>query len=210
MWDILILKMFSRFYLKFSLTWQCCVFICCVWQLEGGGEGVGRRGRERGHGGRSKYVPLTLPSGLCTEYKECFSLYDKQQRGKIKATDLMVVMRCLGASPTPGEVQRHLLTHGIGEWAGPEWLVGGECTIWAGGWALSLAAGVLGRGPAGGGVNSSDRGGAGGRQNSPELAVETDDQVYGAITQAALNPYSDRLPPPIPLLPVSCTEDHGI
>ncbi|XP_006758453.1 PREDICTED: calmodulin-like protein 4 isoform X1 [Myotis davidii] len=47
------------------------------------------------------------------EYKECFSLYDKQQRGKIKATDLMVVMRCLGASPTPGEVQRHLQTHKI-------------------------------------------------------------------------------------------------
>lgn len=47
------------------------------------------------------------------EYKECFSLYDKQQRGKIKATDLLVSMRCLGASPTPGEVQRHLQTHGI-------------------------------------------------------------------------------------------------
>ncbi|XP_059768930.1 calmodulin-like protein 4 isoform X2 [Balaenoptera ricei] len=47
------------------------------------------------------------------EYKECFSLYDKQQRGKIKATDLLMVMRCLGASPTPGEVQRHLQTHKI-------------------------------------------------------------------------------------------------
>ncbi|CAH6871867.1 Calml4 [Phodopus roborovskii] len=47
------------------------------------------------------------------KYKECFSLYDKQQRGKIKATDLLVSMRCLGASPTPGEVQRHLQTHGI-------------------------------------------------------------------------------------------------
>lgn len=51
------------------------------------------------------------------EYKECFSLYDKQQRGKIKAADLLMVMRCLGASPTPGEVQRHLRTHRIGEWA---------------------------------------------------------------------------------------------
>ena len=51
------------------------------------------------------------------EYKECFSLYDKQQRGKIKATDLLTVMRCLGASPTPGEVQRHLQTHRIGECA---------------------------------------------------------------------------------------------
>ncbi|KAB0343860.1 hypothetical protein FD754_020786, partial [Muntiacus muntjak] len=46
-------------------------------------------------------------------FKECFSLYDKQQRGKIKATDLLTVMRCLGASPTPGEVRRHLQTHGI-------------------------------------------------------------------------------------------------
>lgn len=51
--------------------------------------------------------------GPLREYKECFSLYDKQQRGKIKATDLLVSMRCLGASPTPGEVQRHLQTHGI-------------------------------------------------------------------------------------------------
>ncbi|XP_022435589.1 calmodulin-like protein 4 isoform X1 [Delphinapterus leucas] len=60
---------------------------------------------------------LTVPPGLGVggdaEYKECFSLYDKQQRGKMKATDLLMVMRCLGASPTPGEVQRHLQTHGI-------------------------------------------------------------------------------------------------
>ncbi|XP_045678221.1 calmodulin-like protein 4 isoform X2 [Phyllostomus hastatus] len=54
-----------------------------------------------------------LSQDQINEYKECFSLYDKQQRGKIKATDLMVVMRCLGASPTPGEAQRHLQTHGI-------------------------------------------------------------------------------------------------
>ncbi|NXF86808.1 CALL4 protein, partial [Eubucco bourcierii] len=47
------------------------------------------------------------------EFKECFSLYDKKQKGKIKASDLMVVMRCLGASPTPGEVQRHLHLHKI-------------------------------------------------------------------------------------------------
>lgn len=60
------------------------------------------------------------------EYKECFSLYDKQQRGKMKATDLLMVMRCLGASPTPGEVQRHLQTHGIGELAGPAQLPGKE------------------------------------------------------------------------------------
>ncbi|XP_058150379.1 calmodulin-like protein 4 [Dasypus novemcinctus] len=54
-----------------------------------------------------------LSQDQINEYKECFSLYDKQQRGKIKAVDLMVVMRCLGASPTPGEVQQHLQTHGI-------------------------------------------------------------------------------------------------
>lgn len=77
------------------------------------------RERTEGVGVESEGMLLILPSGLCTEYKECFSLYDKQQRGKIKASDLMVVMRCLGASPTPGEVQRHLQTHGIGEWAGP-------------------------------------------------------------------------------------------
>ncbi|NXU81048.1 CALL4 protein, partial [Oreotrochilus melanogaster] len=47
------------------------------------------------------------------EFKECFSLYDKNQKGKIKATDLMAVMRSLGASPTPGEVQRHLHLHKI-------------------------------------------------------------------------------------------------
>ncbi|XP_040425435.1 calmodulin-like protein 4 isoform X1 [Cygnus olor] len=47
------------------------------------------------------------------EFKECFSLYDKKQKGKIKASDLMAVMRCLGASPTPGEVQRHLHLHEI-------------------------------------------------------------------------------------------------
>ncbi|XP_059714734.1 calmodulin-like protein 4 isoform X1 [Haemorhous mexicanus] len=47
------------------------------------------------------------------EFKECFSLYDKKQKGKIKASDLLAVMRCLGASPTPGEVQRHLQLHRI-------------------------------------------------------------------------------------------------
>lgn len=77
------------------------------------------RERTEGVGVEGEGPLLILTSGLCTEYKECFSLYDKQQRGKIKAPDLMVVMRCLGASPTPGEVQRHLQTHGIGEWAGP-------------------------------------------------------------------------------------------
>ncbi|NXO71829.1 CALL4 protein, partial [Phainopepla nitens] len=47
------------------------------------------------------------------EFKECFSLYDKKQKGKIKASELLAVMRCLGASPTPGEVQRHLQLHRI-------------------------------------------------------------------------------------------------
>ncbi|XP_041325098.1 calmodulin-like protein 4 isoform X3 [Pyrgilauda ruficollis] len=36
-----------------------------------------------------------------------------KQKGKIKASDLLAVMRCLGASPTPGEVQRHLQLHRI-------------------------------------------------------------------------------------------------
>uniref|UniRef100_A0A671DVH7 Calmodulin-like protein 4 n=1 Tax=Rhinolophus ferrumequinum TaxID=59479 RepID=A0A671DVH7_RHIFE len=60
-------------------------------------------------------VCQAFPEGVSgpLKYKECFSLYDKQQRGKIKAPDLIVVMRCLGASPTPGEVQQHLRTHGI-------------------------------------------------------------------------------------------------
>ncbi|XP_013374355.1 PREDICTED: calmodulin-like protein 4 isoform X1 [Chinchilla lanigera] len=54
-----------------------------------------------------------LSQDQINEYKECFSLYDKQQRGKIKATDLLVAMRCLGASPTPGEAEQHLQTHRI-------------------------------------------------------------------------------------------------
>ncbi|KAE8297551.1 Calmodulin-like protein 4 [Larimichthys crocea] len=42
------------------------------------------------------------------EFKECFSLYDKKQNGKIDVKDLITVMRCLGTSPTLGEIQRHL------------------------------------------------------------------------------------------------------
>ncbi|KAJ3593741.1 hypothetical protein NHX12_006075 [Muraenolepis orangiensis] len=34
------------------------------------------------------------------EFKECFSLYDKKQKGKIEAGDLVTVMRSLGTSPT--------------------------------------------------------------------------------------------------------------
>ncbi|XP_061830905.1 calmodulin-like protein 4a [Nerophis lumbriciformis] len=47
------------------------------------------------------------------EFKECFSLYDKKQKGKIDAKDLVTVMRCLGTSPTLGEIERHLQVHKI-------------------------------------------------------------------------------------------------
>ncbi|KAL6113492.1 calml4 [Pungitius sinensis] len=47
------------------------------------------------------------------EFKECFSLYDKKQKGKIVVKDLITVMRCLGTSPTFGEVERHLQVHKI-------------------------------------------------------------------------------------------------
>ncbi|XP_039992691.1 calmodulin-like protein 4 [Xiphias gladius] len=47
------------------------------------------------------------------EFKECFSLYDKNQKGKIVAKDLITVMRCLGTSPTFGEIERHLQVHKI-------------------------------------------------------------------------------------------------
>ncbi|KAM6304412.1 calmodulin-like protein 4 [Podargus strigoides] len=60
-----------------------------------------------------KIMAKFLSQDQINEFKECFSLYDKKQKGKIKASDLMAVMRCLGASPTPGEVQRHLHLHKI-------------------------------------------------------------------------------------------------
>uniref|UniRef100_A0AAV2LV02 EF-hand domain-containing protein n=1 Tax=Knipowitschia caucasica TaxID=637954 RepID=A0AAV2LV02_KNICA len=47
------------------------------------------------------------------EFKECFSLYDRQQKGKIQVKELITVMRCLGTSPTVGEVDRHLQLHKI-------------------------------------------------------------------------------------------------
>lgn len=50
----------------------------------------------------------------CAEFKECFSLYDKKQKGKIDAKDLITVMRCLGTSPTFSEIERHLQVHKIG------------------------------------------------------------------------------------------------
>uniref|UniRef100_A0A096NMG4 Calmodulin-like protein 4 n=1 Tax=Papio anubis TaxID=9555 RepID=A0A096NMG4_PAPAN len=82
-------------------------------RLEAGGTERGSGSSERTSGSRGLRMAKFLSQDQINEYKECFSLYDKQQRGKIKATDLMVAMRCLGASPTPGEVQRHLQTHGI-------------------------------------------------------------------------------------------------
>ncbi|XP_028330999.1 calmodulin-like protein 4a [Gouania willdenowi] len=47
------------------------------------------------------------------EFKECFSLYDMKQKGKIASKDLITVMRCLGTSPTFGEIERHLQVHKI-------------------------------------------------------------------------------------------------
>ncbi|XP_014808168.1 PREDICTED: LOW QUALITY PROTEIN: calmodulin-like protein 4 [Calidris pugnax] len=64
-------------------------------------------------GGPPRIMAKFLSQDQINEFKECFSLYDKKQKGKIKACDLMAVMRCLGASPTPGEVQRHLHLHKI-------------------------------------------------------------------------------------------------
>ncbi|XP_074862903.1 calmodulin-like protein 4 [Carettochelys insculpta] len=55
-----------------------------------------------------------LSQDQINEFKECFSLYDKKQKGKINASDLITVMRCLGTSPTPEEVERHLQGHKIG------------------------------------------------------------------------------------------------
>ncbi|KYO20935.1 calmodulin-like protein 4 isoform X1 [Alligator mississippiensis] len=54
-----------------------------------------------------------LSQDQINEFKECFSLYDNNHKGKIKASDLITVMRCLGASPTPSEVDKHLLWHKI-------------------------------------------------------------------------------------------------
>lgn len=42
-------------------------------------------------------------------------MYDKKQKGKIDAKDLITVMRCLGTSPTFGEIERHLQVHKIGK-----------------------------------------------------------------------------------------------
>ena len=58
---------------------------------------------------------INLFSAFPAEFKECFSLYDKKQKGKIVAKDLITVMRCLGTSPTFGEIERHLQVHKIGK-----------------------------------------------------------------------------------------------
>lgn len=71
----------------------------------------------------SRYLKRSLQNNIvfmpvlfffCTEFKECFSLYDKKQKGKIDCKDLITVMRCLGTSPTFGEIDRHLQVHKIG------------------------------------------------------------------------------------------------
>ncbi|KAJ0029028.1 hypothetical protein NQD34_004025, partial [Periophthalmus magnuspinnatus] len=58
-------------------------------------------------------IQTLVPLFVCADFKECFSLYDRQRNGRIQASDLMLVMRCLGSSPTPNEVHRHLLIHNI-------------------------------------------------------------------------------------------------
>ncbi|KAK7912485.1 hypothetical protein WMY93_012696 [Mugilogobius chulae] len=60
--------------------------------------------------------PELMPQQMAmngSEFKECFSLYDKKQKGKIDVKDLITVMRCLGTSPTHGEIERHLQVHKI-------------------------------------------------------------------------------------------------
>ncbi|XP_067236727.1 calmodulin-like protein 4 [Chanodichthys erythropterus] len=54
-----------------------------------------------------------LSQDQINEYKECFSLYDQKRRGKMKAQDLLTVMRSLGCCPTLTELDKHLLTHKI-------------------------------------------------------------------------------------------------
>lgn len=63
--------------------------------------------------GRVK-AALDSPFWAVAEYKECLSLYDKQQRGKIKATDLLMVM-VPGGQPNAWGGAAHLQTHRIGE-----------------------------------------------------------------------------------------------
>ncbi|KAK2842844.1 hypothetical protein Q5P01_013044 [Channa striata] len=55
-----------------------------------------------------------LTQDQINEFKECFSLYDRRRKGRIRAQELITVMRCLGSNPTPSEVDRHLTSHSIG------------------------------------------------------------------------------------------------
>ncbi|XP_043084387.1 calmodulin-like protein 4 [Puntigrus tetrazona] len=54
-----------------------------------------------------------LSQDQINEYKECFSLHDQKRRGKVKARDLLKVMRSLGCCPTLQELDRHLLRNHI-------------------------------------------------------------------------------------------------
>nr|XP_002125447.1 calmodulin-like protein 4 [Ciona intestinalis] len=42
------------------------------------------------------------------EYRDCFNLHDEKQNGRIMCSQLITVMRKLGACPTQGEVKKHL------------------------------------------------------------------------------------------------------
>merc|ERR1712142_500625 len=68
--------------------------------------------RKGSHTSASTMAKFFTPAQI-NEFKECFSLYDKKQKGKIDTKDLITVMRCLGTSPTFSEIERHLQVHKI-------------------------------------------------------------------------------------------------
>ncbi|XP_076820890.1 calmodulin-like protein 4 isoform X2 [Clavelina lepadiformis] len=47
-------------------------------------------------------------TNFVTDLRDCFNLYDKQHNGRILCSDLITVMRSLGASPTLRELKLHL------------------------------------------------------------------------------------------------------
>nr|CAB3227461.1 calmodulin-like protein 4 [Phallusia mammillata] len=49
-----------------------------------------------------------LTEDQIAEYRECFNLYDKKRNGKILCSDLVSVMRSLGACPTEIDIKNHL------------------------------------------------------------------------------------------------------
>uniref|UniRef100_UPI00358ECF59 calmodulin-like protein 4 isoform X2 n=1 Tax=Myxine glutinosa TaxID=7769 RepID=UPI00358ECF59 len=55
-----------------------------------------------------------LTQGQINDYKDCFALYDRDRRGRLKAEDLLVSMRCLGLCPTPAEAEKHLRANNVG------------------------------------------------------------------------------------------------